>query len=295
MPTNLDVQLHAGKLLIAAGQFSEARARAEAVLDKDARNVNALIVLGNALAGLKDIDQAIVQLETVVDQNPALTFGYTNLGALELRKGNQAAAESAFKRAVEVNAKSLDAHLNLANFYWAQNKGLAAEGEFKAALAVDPKSAPANQMLATLYLMNGRGPEAEPYLKAYADVEKTVGARVTLADYYLSTKRTKEATAILEQLSKEPAGEALAQMRLAVIDFSANRRPEAHRRLADAVKKEPKNALLLETRGGVLVLDQKYDEASSHSTPPSPSTLGPRGATISRALRTKRSAARTML
>src|SRR6185436_1442242 len=54
MPDSVEAQLHAGKLLIGAGQFAEARARADTALAKDPKNVNALIVMGNALAGLKD-------------------------------------------------------------------------------------------------------------------------------------------------------------------------------------------------------------------------------------------------
>src|SRR5262245_4481425 len=53
MPDNDQAQLQAGKMLVAYRRFDEAKARATKVLEKDPKNVNALIVLGNALAGLK--------------------------------------------------------------------------------------------------------------------------------------------------------------------------------------------------------------------------------------------------
>src|SRR5688500_14692590 len=42
MPENAEAQLRAGKMLIAAGQFADARTRAEAIVAKDPKNVNAL-------------------------------------------------------------------------------------------------------------------------------------------------------------------------------------------------------------------------------------------------------------
>ena len=42
MPDNVDAQLHAGKLLVAAGQYPEAKARAVAALEKDHRRADAL-------------------------------------------------------------------------------------------------------------------------------------------------------------------------------------------------------------------------------------------------------------
>src|SRR5687768_14327741 len=63
MPDDVEAQIRAARLLVIARQFEDARTRAMAALAKDAKNVDALIVLGNALAGLKDLDGAIEQVE----------------------------------------------------------------------------------------------------------------------------------------------------------------------------------------------------------------------------------------
>ena len=261
MPTDNEAQLHAGKLLVAARQFPEARTRAAAVLARDPKNVNALIVMGNALAGLKDVDGAIAQIETAIDAQPGLTFGYLNLGTLEIRKGDHERAEQVFKKAVEVAPQSIDAHINLANYYWAMGKGAIAESEFKAALAIDPKSTLGNKLLATLYIMNGRRADAEPFIAAYAKADGTLASQLAIADYYLQGQKTKEAAAILEPLSKKDDGYAPALSRLAAIDFTAGKRQQAYATLDDVLKRDPKNAVATETKGRFLLGDQKYEEA----------------------------------
>src|SRR5262245_51226639 len=140
MPDNVEAQLRAGAMRLAAGEYPEAKARALAALARDPKNVNALVLMGNALAGLKDLDGAIKQIQEAIDEaDPNVRMTYANLGMLQLAKGQRPAAETAFKRAVEVDSKSIGARLNLGGFYWAGNQLADAEREFKGAVAVDPK------------------------------------------------------------------------------------------------------------------------------------------------------------
>jgi tetratricopeptide (TPR) repeat protein len=165
LPDNVDAQLRAGALLLVDHKFPEAKARALAALAKDPKNASALVLLGDSLAGLKDLDGAIQQVQQAIDQNPQLTLSYANLGALYVAKGDREAAEATFKRAVEVAPKSVDAHLSLANFRWATDARDEAEREIKIALQLEPRSATANRALAVLYLTENKPNEAEPYLE----------------------------------------------------------------------------------------------------------------------------------
>ena len=103
LPGDVEAQLRAGNGLLAAGQFPDAKARALAALAKDPKNVIGLMLLGNALAGMKDLNGAISEVEEAIDADPHRIPSYANLGALELAKGNRQSAESAFRRAVEVD------------------------------------------------------------------------------------------------------------------------------------------------------------------------------------------------
>ena len=70
LPANNDAQIEAGNLLLLAGRFEDAKARATRVIAADASNVNAQILLGNALAGLKDLDGAINEVEEALKLDP---------------------------------------------------------------------------------------------------------------------------------------------------------------------------------------------------------------------------------
>jgi len=54
-----NAQVKAGGLLVLAGAFEDARSRANRALELDPSSVDALILLANAKAGLKDLDGAL--------------------------------------------------------------------------------------------------------------------------------------------------------------------------------------------------------------------------------------------
>ena len=261
LPDNAEVQLRAGSLLLLAKQYPEARARAMTVLAKEPQNPRALILLGNSLAGLQELDAAIEQVEQAIDQDPLRTFSYENLGNLYIAKGDQDAAEGAFRRAVAATPKSVLAHVSLANYLWARGKRDEAERELKVAIEIEPTSTTANRALATLYLTQGKGKEAEPYLQAYAAESRTTEARVGLADYYISARMIPQAAEVLNALVKEADGFAPATLRLAGLDFAANRKPEAYAKVESVIAREPKNPMGLELKVRFLLADQKFPEA----------------------------------
>src|SRR4030095_13295719 len=106
-------------------------------LAREPKNVDAQVLLANALAGLRNFDGAIAELEEAIQLNPDRSLTYANLGQLEFNRGNRDAAEQAFKRAVELAPSSSMSHLSLGGFYWATSRLADAESELKAALAAE--------------------------------------------------------------------------------------------------------------------------------------------------------------
>ena len=90
-----------------AGQFEDARTRILPVVERDPTNVEAQLVLGNALAGLKDLDGAVREIEGAIELDPARGLTYSNLAALRMAQGQKDAAKAAFQKAVEVDPRSI--------------------------------------------------------------------------------------------------------------------------------------------------------------------------------------------
>jgi Tfp pilus assembly protein PilF len=113
-------------------------------------------------------------------------------GCFSWLKGPQL-AEEAFTRAVDVAPQSVDAYLNLANFYRAVHRSKEAEATFKRALEVEPKSVKAYDGLAALYMETGKQTLAEPFFKTLVEIGGDERARIALSAYYVSVGRYPDA------------------------------------------------------------------------------------------------------
>src|SRR3954466_7146082 len=111
LPNNDEVQIRAANLLLAAGKFEAAKTRADHVLSKSPQNVDALVVRGNALAGLKDLDGALTELEKAAEADPKRGLIQSNIGAIQMAKGAPVEAEAAFKAATEAAPQSTPARV----------------------------------------------------------------------------------------------------------------------------------------------------------------------------------------
>jgi len=158
LPDDVDVRIKTGSLQLLAGRFDEAKRLADDVLAKNASHVDGQILLANALAGLKDFNAAVVEIEEAIRLDPDRGASYTSLGAFEIQRGNADAAERAFKKAIELNSESVPARLALANFYWATARWEPAEKELRKAAELAPADAIVHRALANFYLSANRAP-----------------------------------------------------------------------------------------------------------------------------------------
>ena len=158
-PDDIAIQMRAGNMLLLARRFEEARTRARTILQKDPSNLEALILLGNAVAGLGDLASAVEITERAVAASPEREGTRVNLGALQLARGNEKEAEDAFTTAVRLNPKSTAAQLALGNFYQHVGKEEAAEEVFQRALVLAPEDIRTNRALAAFYVSTGKPAE----------------------------------------------------------------------------------------------------------------------------------------
>ncbi len=260
LPDDVEAQLRAGSLLLLAGRAEDAKARAEKALAIDARNADALVLRANALAGLKDLDGALEEIQEALSIDPSASR-HSNLGAILAARGNSAEAEAAFRQAIVIDPGSVQAHLALAQYLWSAGRAGEAEASFKDALALEPDNVLANQAIAAFYVQSERAADAEPHLKKVADVTAAPEASLALADYYAGVKRPSDAISVLEALSGDHRYWALAQAKVADIQYAEGRKEEAFRTAGQVIAKHPALAAARIVRGRLLLADGRIDEA----------------------------------
>lgn len=260
LPDRPDVQVKAASLLLAAGEFEQARKHADLALKTDPSLIDAQIVRAYTLAGLKDVDGAIKELEKASAAAPGDFRPYVSLGAVEAASGKLTEAEAAFKKAVLADPSSAQAKLGLAYFYWATRRPAEAERVVNEVLAADPNDVGGNRLLALVYGATGRVREAEGPLRRLVGM-KDARATLALADVYMNSGRTDEARPLYEQLRSEKATRDVAAARLAGLEFRAGRRAEAHAVLDAQLKETPNSVPLLSLKAQVLSADGNRDAA----------------------------------
>ena len=260
MPQRADVQTTVAAMMLAGQDFPSAKKYAQAALTANPKSVDAQIVLANALAGLKDQDGAIRELEASMQLAPDDSRPYTSLGSIKATQGKGQEAEAAYRKAVEIDPKSVGARLALAYYLWSEKRLPETEKVLVDALRLDDKNELGNRMLAMFYLTQGRLSDSETPLLRLVNA-KDRAATLTLADLYVRSGRVPQARPLYESLKGQKQTYALAVARLASLDYAAKKQNEAYRAVDDALKTEPNNTELLTLKARWLVNDRRLDEA----------------------------------
>ena len=261
-PDDMSLQVRTGQYLLLAGKAEDAKARADAVLQKDPSNVDARLLQARAMFALKDMSGAISQIEKMLANNTTADApAYANLGTFQLAKGDVADAEASFKKAVAAEPKSVYPRLSLAGFYWNTNRLDDAEATLKEALTVDPQNLLVNRMLAIVLIRANKRAEAEAPLKMIADHSDNPNAKFLLATYYLDSGRENDAKALLTSLKSNSDTYAAATIDLAKIAQAHHDLAGAHKLVDEVLAKQPKNINALVARVSLLEADGKADQA----------------------------------
>jgi tetratricopeptide (TPR) repeat protein len=265
-PDNREAQLKATQLLLLVGRFDDGKARAGALLAKNPKDVDALLLRANAMAALKDPAGAIAEIEEAMKASPNDSRTFVSLGAVRMRSGEAKDAEAAFRNAIALDRSSADAHLALANYLWTAGRMEEAEHAIADALTLAPDHLLANRMQADLYARTGRADQAEAPLKKVADISKAPAARLQLADYYLGLNRMDDARRLLEELAAAEPAIGEARLRLASIDYATNHKEKAHQTVDRMLASAPQYSPALILKAQWLTAENKLDEALARAT-----------------------------
>jgi tetratricopeptide (TPR) repeat protein len=193
-PANIDAQLDLADLMIAGKQ--NASSIVAGVLQRDAHNARAEVLLANIDANAGLVTKAIAEAQAAVQMDPQRAASYVTLALLQLKAGDSATAEENLKKAASLNPKSSVAPIALAGLYETQKRWANAEAQNQAAIAAESSSPVLRAALARLYLEQGQPDKAEQTLRdAKAALPSDPEAYRMLGDFFLSRGLWEKAAA----------------------------------------------------------------------------------------------------
>ena len=191
-PAVFDYRYRLGSAYLQSGAFPQAAAELKQAVSIDGSKTPAWIGLGRALQNQGDLDGAVnafdhavklapeddnarneyayVLIETrradrgieesrrVLLHKPNDTSAWMNIGYADLKKGDFAAAEKAYRKSVEIDATLAAAHYDLGIALKMEDQLEAAQKELKDAIRLDPSLAQAHYTLGITYWQMGDFP-----------------------------------------------------------------------------------------------------------------------------------------
>jgi len=263
-PDDVEAGLRLGNLYLAAGGTNADYVRkadelAKRILSKDAQNVAALILSGNAAAALRDFPGSVDLLEKAVTLDPQNAGAFVSLGTAQALQKNNAEAEKAFLKARQASPKDKSALISLGNYYRSVGQPEKAEAIFKESLAIYPADKDIYVQVVQFYNQAGRFQDVEKVLQgAQSANSKDPSPSLILAGFYEVQNRVPDARKLLFDLKKtypdnlDVAGKLAANL---LPDDSARARTEVDQIL----KAEPTNAT------GLLLLSQIQFNAGDYA------------------------------
>jgi tetratricopeptide (TPR) repeat protein len=164
LPDDLEVQFRLGEIFLLLRDYKQARDAASRILEKQPGHEKALVLLADATADAEGIEETRKLIENLREHDRDRPGYHLALGALALRQKDPARAESEFKSALSLDAKSSMAYSALGTFYWSRNDLNAANQALKTAADLAPERSPMRLRYADFLLKTGAVAEAKKIL-----------------------------------------------------------------------------------------------------------------------------------
>jgi predicted CXXCH cytochrome family protein len=166
-----------------------------------------------------------------------------NRGVFFTGRGEVAAAEAAYRRAIRLWSHDLPPRQNLALLLATSGRAAAAEAEWKALLALEPKWPPAAFSLGLLYGEQGRSAEAAEQLEGCLTSDPSYPrAAYNLGLAYAQLGDVTRAEAALERAVEDPAARSEALRELVRMAYIRADTDGVNRWLPDALRADPRVA-----------------------------------------------------
>ena len=249
LPGDTEVQLLAARVLLIARAFDEVVDRMSALVAAEPGNVDALIALGNAAAGLQRSEAALVVLAGARHPQQLTALGAAARPRAR-RSADERAAEAAFGQAVGLKPEAYAPRLAFANFLLAVDRLEEGGAELRQLADTNPNRPLLDHALGSLYVRLGRPAEAEPFLTraAVPGYEGRSVAVFVLAGLLMDQGRDADALTVLRTAAIVDVSDNELALRLATLELRTGLRSEGLRRLDALIARKFFDAAIVKSR-----------------------------------------------
>ncbi|GEM_PF-2740575 len=143
----------------------------KAALPLESKDVDELMLVGNAHASLNQLDEALAVYQTVLQIQPDKAAAHTNIGVVYYQAGRFDDAVTELKKALEIDPKDAETQYMLGATYVQQNKLDDAEKAFNQSIQLKPDLAAAYTGLGNVYLARKNTDKAVSTLQKAASLK----------------------------------------------------------------------------------------------------------------------------
>jgi len=267
-PDDPDASLQLGAIYMTGGRlnpdlFQQAQELAAHVLAKDPKNVNALILSGNAYVGFEDYRTAASLFEKAATLDPKSLPAFINLGTSQALLKNFREAEQAFLMARQIDPKDRSAMMFLANFYQTIKDSNRAEAVYREALSIYPSDKEVYLPAVIFYDQLGRMDEEERILHDAQNKDARIPEPLLiLADLYTGRDRSADARKLLLELKQRFPTNMDVSIKLA-LSLLQDQPQQARKEIDQILKADPKNPVGQVLLGELQFLSGQFDAAET--------------------------------
>jgi len=251
-PTNVHALESRARLYQKQGNLKKALADLRALLERQENNVTARLAVIEALANLKQYDDALNEVNMLIKKKPG-SVAYALRAQLYARPGKVDAAISDCDKALKDNPSDLAARMLRAQLYYQQHRNALAAADIQYVLRARPGVPQALGLSALIHAAQGDLDKAIGLMRTVAEQDPTqIGWKLQLASLYQMAKKPRAAIAVYDKVLKTDPDQADALRGRADVRLSLGEHAEAIADYQRALKINPNDPVLLNNLAWVL-------------------------------------------
>ncbi|MDT7933398.1 MAG: PEP-CTERM system TPR-repeat protein PrsT [Sphingomonadaceae bacterium] len=234
------IQTQLAMTKLAQGDAQGAEQELQRALTSNPNSAQALISLAMLRMNERRLPDAVAITDKLVQVAPDLALGYNLRAAAKLGMGDAKAAETDFRKAVQVDPKYTDARRNLAKLLFGQNRIDDGVKELEGVLSVEPNDLQSLQILAQVAASRGKKDQSIEYLRrGVAAQPGSIPARAMLVEAYVRNNQIDRALNEANNLFNANPKDPRAAQLLAATQVAAKQPGLAVKTLRDFADKNP--------------------------------------------------------